>query len=159
MKLNITRTFWIRVAAIAIILVFSVFLFFIGKQHTVLVDNKAVTVNGVEVKALQLVEVEVNTLGSMELAARDRDKFDVTGQKHKVTVIYTDANWEEHTIVRTFRIPLMQEMVMILLPALVADPEGDQSLWLENYELPTYAMTAPAEEPVVTDDLAVLVEI
>jgi len=33
------------------------------------------------------------------------------------------------------------------------------SLWLENYELPTYAMTAPAEEPVVTDDLAVLVEI
>ncbi|NLK05677.1 MAG: hypothetical protein GX315_04875, partial [Spirochaetales bacterium] len=79
MKLNLTRTFWIRTAAIALILVFSVFLFFIGKQHTVLVDNKTVAVNGVEVKALQLVEVEVNTLGSMELAARDRDKFDVTG--------------------------------------------------------------------------------
>jgi hypothetical protein len=159
MKLNLTRTFWIRTAAIAIILVFSVFLFFIGKQHTVLVDNKTVAVNGVEVKALQLVEVQVNFLDSLELAARDRDKFDVTGQKHKVTVIYTDANWEEHTIVRTFKVPLMQEMVMILLPALVANPEGDQSLWLENYELPTYAMTAPAEEPVVTDDLAVLVEI
>ncbi|MEA4859683.1 hypothetical protein SDC9_63602 [bioreactor metagenome] len=159
MKLNLTRTFWIRTAAIALILVFSVFLFFIGKQHTVLVDNKTVTVNGVEVKALQLVEVQVNSLDSLELAARDRDKFDVTGQKHKVTVIYTDANWEEHTIVRTFKVPLMQDMVMILLPALVANPEGEQSLWLENYELPTYAMTAPAEEPVVTDDLAVLVEI
>jgi len=159
MKLNLTRTFLIRTAAIALILVFSVFLFFIGKQHTVLVDNKTVTVNGVEVKALQLVEVQVNSLDSLELAARDRDKFDVTGQKHKVTVIYTDANWEEHTIVRTFKVPLMQDMVMILLPALVANPEGEQSLWLENYELPTYAMTAPAEEPVVTDDLAVLVEI
>ena len=159
MKLNLTRTFWIRTAAIALILVFSVFLFFIGKQHTVLVDNKTVTVNGVEVKALQLVEVQVNSLDSLELAARDRDKFDVTGQKHKVTVIYTDANWEEHTIVRTFKVPLMQDMVMILLPALVANPVGEQSLWLENYELPTYAMTAPAEEPVVTDDLAVLVEI
>lgn len=159
MKLNFSRTFWIRTAAIALILVFSVFLFFIGKQHTVLVDNKTVTVNGVEVKALQLVEVQLNKLDSLELAARDRDKFDVTGQKHKVTVIYTDANWEEHTIVRTFKVPLMQDMVMILLPALVANPEGEQSLWLENYELPTYAMTAPAEEPVVTDDLAVLVEI
>lgn len=158
MSISFNRTTWIRLSVIVAILVFSVFLFFIGRMHTILVDNKTVTVNGKEVKALQLVEVQVNKLDGLELAARDRDKFEVTGQTHKVTVIYTDSKWEEHTISRKFKVPLMQDMVMILVPALVADPESDQSLWLENYEPPTYAVTASSvEEPVVTDDLAGLV--
>ncbi|HPE94402.1 MAG TPA: hypothetical protein PLQ90_11515 [Sphaerochaeta sp.] len=158
MSITFNRTTWIRLAAIVLILAFSVFLFFIGRQHTVLVDNKTITVNGTEVKALQLVEVQVNKLDALELAARDRDKFEVTGQTHEVKVVYTDSNWEEHVITRKFKIPLMQDMVMILIPALVADAQADQSVWLENYEPPTYAMTAaPDEETVITDDLAGLI--
>ncbi len=158
MSIAFNRKTWIRLAAIVVILAFAVFLFLIGRQHTVLVDNKTLTVNGTEVKALQLVEVQVNKLDALELAARDRDKFEVTGQTHKVTVVYTDSNWEEHEITRKFKVPLMQDMVMILVPVLVADAQADQSLWLENYEPPTYAVTAaPADETVVTDDLAGLV--
>lgn len=158
MSITFNRKTWIRLAGIVLILAFSVFLFFIGRQHTVLVDNKTVTVNGAEVKALQLVEIQVDKLDELELAARDRDKFEVTGQTHKVTVVYTDSNWEEHTITRTFKVPLMQDMVMILVPALVANTEADQSVWLENYAPPTYAITAAqVEEPVVTDDLAGLI--
>ncbi|MGE4585584.1 MAG: DUF6672 family protein [Sphaerochaeta sp.] len=157
MNLKINRTFWIRLIAILVILLFSVFLFFIGRQHTVLLDNKTVTVQGAELKALQLVEVQVNKEPSLELAARDRDQALVTAQKHRVTVTYTDTNWEEHTITRSFKIPLMQNMVMILIPALVADPQSDQSVWLQNYEPPTAAQLAPADEQVVTDDLAGLI--
>jgi 16S rRNA G966 N2-methylase RsmD len=157
MKITLNRTFWFRSIAIFIILVFAVFLFFIGKQHTILLDNKTVTVGGKEINALQLVEVQINNLEPMELAARDRDKEEVTGQKHSVTIIYTDPNWEEHTIERTFKVPLMQEMVLLSIPTLVANPEADQSLWLENYEPPTYAVTAvDLEEEVVTDDLTLL---
>ncbi|MBG0766038.1 DUF6672 family protein [Sphaerochaeta halotolerans] len=157
MKLALTRTFWFRFVAILIILVFAVVLFFIGKQHTVLIDNKTVTVGGQEIRALQLVEIQIDNKDSMELAARDRDKEDVTGQKHSVTVIYTDSNWEEYTIERTFEVPLMQEMVLLSIPTLVANPEADQSLWLENYEPPTYAVTAAdREEEVIIDDLSVL---
>jgi hypothetical protein len=157
MKLALTRTFWFRFVAILIILVFAVVLFFIGKQHTVLIDNKTVTVGGQEIRALQLVEIQIDNKDPLELAARDRDKEDVTGQKHSVTVIYTDSNWEEYTIERTFEVPLMQEMVLLSIPTLVANPEADQSLWLENYEPPTYAVTAAdREEEVIIDDLSVL---
>ena len=114
MSITFNRTTWIRLAAIVLILAFSVFLFFIGRQHTVLVDNKTITVNGTEVKALQLVEVQINKLDALELAARDRDKFEVTGQTHEVKVVYTDSNWEEHVITRKFKIPLMQDMVMTM---------------------------------------------
>ncbi|MGH0053487.1 MAG: DUF6672 family protein [Sphaerochaetaceae bacterium] len=155
MKLSLTRTFWFRLAAILVILLLSVFLFFIGKQHTVLLDNKTVTVDGQEIRALQLVEVQVNNLDSLELAARDRDMEEVTGQRHTVTVIYTDSNWEEYTIERSFKVPLMQEMVLLSIPTLVANPEAPQSLWLENYEPPTYAVTAAdQEEEVVTNELS-----
>ena len=157
MKLTITRTFWFRFIAIVVILIFAVFLFFIGKQHTVLLDNKTVTIEGQEIRALQLVEIQINKLEPMELAARDRDKEEVTGQKHTVMIVYTDANWEEYTIEREFKVPLMQEMVLLSIPTLVANPEADQSLWLENYEPPTYAVTAAEqEEEVVTDDLSAL---
>ncbi|MCK9548612.1 MAG: hypothetical protein RBS49_01435 [Sphaerochaeta sp.] len=152
------KTLLIRLAVIAVILILSAILFFVGKSHTVLVDNKAVTVDGKEIAALKLVEVAVNKQASWELTPRDRDKFDVTGQKHTVTVAYTDEWWEEHTIVRTFTVPLMQDMVMILVPALVANPESDQSVWLENYEIPSYAVTmAESDEVVVTDDMAGLI--
>lgn len=151
------RTRAIRGGVIALILILSVILFLVGKSHTILVDNKTTTVDGLEYAALKLVEVSVNKAESLELTPRDRDKFEVTGQKHTVTVTYTDQWWEEHTIVRTFSVPLMQDMVMILVPALVANPEASQQLWLQNYEVPSYAVTMAESDEVVTDDMAGLI--
>ena len=151
------RTLLIRLSAILVILILSVVLFFIGKSHTVLVDNKTVTVEGREIAPLKLVEVSVSKQGALELTPRDRDKFEVTGQKHRVTVTYTDDAWNERTITRSFTVPLMQDMVMVLVPALVAHPEGEQALWLENYEAPTYAVTMSESDEVVTDDMAGLI--
>jgi hypothetical protein len=74
-----------------------------------------------------------------------------------VTVTYTDDAWNERTITRSFTVPLMQDMVMVLVPALVAHPEGEQALWLENYEAPTYAVTMSESDEVVTDDMAGLI--
>ena len=158
MKVTFNRTFWIRLAAIALVLLFSVMLFFIGKQHTVLLDNKTITVNGVEIQALKLVEVQVNKLASLEFVPRDRDKVDVTRQKHSITVSYTDKNWEEISITRKFSLPLMEEMVIISIPALVANPDAPQSVWLEKFELPAFAVQAATEdEIIVTDEFAGLI--
>ncbi len=147
--------FVMRLLAIVVVLLIGVMLFFIGKQHTILLDNKTITVNGEEIKALKLVEVQVDKFDSLEFAPRDRDKVDVVRQKHKITVSYTDSNWEEISITRKFTVPLMDEMVIISIPTLVANPEAPQSVWLEKYELPTYAVqAAPVDEVIVTDDLA-----
>jgi hypothetical protein len=147
------RTLLIRAAVILFILILSVVMFIIGKSHTILVDNKSID----DYQALQLVEVQVGKQPMLELTARDRDKFDVTGQRHIVRVVYTDRQWEEHVIERKITLPLMQDMVMILLPVLVANPDAEQSLWLENYEVPAFAVMAQPDEEVVTDDLAGLI--
>ena len=149
------RTFLIRVAAILIIILFGVFLFFIGRQHTVLLDNNTVTRDGVELPALKLVEVKVGKKGpSLEMTPRIRDKTDVVGQKHKVKVIYTDDMWNEHVYELAFKIPLMQNMVLISLPALLDNPD-DVSYWLENFEgLATTQSEPPVNDDIVFDELA-----
>ncbi len=160
MKITFNRTFLMRLIAIVIILLFGVMLFLIGKQHTVLLDNKTITVNGEEIKALKMVEVQINKLDSLEFVPRDRDKVDVTRQKHTITVSYTDSDWEEISITRKFRLPLMEEMAIISIPTLVANPDAPQSVWMEKYELPTYAVRArPEDEIIITDDLAGLSDI
>jgi len=160
MKITFNRTFLMRLIAIVIILLFGVMLFLIGKQHTVLLDNKTITVNGEEIKALKMVEVQINKLDSLEFVPRDRDKVDVTRQKHTITVSYTDSDWEEISITRKFRLPLMEEMAIISIPTLVANPDAPQSVWIEKYELPTYAVRArPEDEIIITDDLAGLSDI
>ena len=160
MKITFNRAFLMRLIVIVIVLLFGVMLFFIGKQHTVLLDNKTITVNGEELAALKLVEVKVNKLDSLEFYPRDRDKVDVTRQKHTITVSFTDDNWEEISITRKFRLPLMEEMSIISIPTLVANPEAPQSVWLQKYELPVYAVqAAPEDEVVITDDLAGLNEL
>ncbi len=160
MKALFTRTNLMRLVAIVIVLLFAVILFFIGKQHTVLLDNKTVTVNGEEIAALKMVEVQVNKLDSLEFVPRDRDKVDVTRQKHTITVSYTDADWNEISITRKFKLPLMEEMVIISIPTLVANPDAPQSVWLEKYELPVFAVqAAPEDEVVITDDFAGLISL
>lgn len=149
------RTFLIRVAAILIIILFGVFLFFIGRQHTVLLDNNTITRDGIELPALKLVEVKVGKKGpSLEMTPRIRDKTDVVGQKHKVKVIYTDDMWNEHVYELAFKIPVMQNMVLISLPALLDNPD-DVSYWLENFEgLATTQSEPPVNDDIVFDELA-----
>ncbi|MDT4760965.1 DUF6672 family protein [Sphaerochaeta sp. PS] len=158
MKIHFGKTFTVRLVAIVLVILFGVMLFFIGKQHTILLDNKAITVAGKEIPALKLVEVQIDKFPSMEFVPRDRDKVDVTMQKHSVTITYTDASWEEISITRKFQVPLMDEMVIISIPTLVANPDAPQSLWLEKYVVPAYAVQAvPADEVIVTDELAGLI--
>ncbi len=160
MKITFNRIFMMRLAAILLVLLLGVVLFFIGKQHAVLLDNKTITVNGEEIRALKMVEVQVDKHESLEFVPRDRDKVDVVRQKHTITVSYTDENWEEISITRKFTVPLMEDMVIISIPTLVANPEAPQSVWMERYEIPAYAVqAAPEDEVIVTDDLAGLISL
>lgn len=129
-------------------------MYYIGKQHTLLLDNKTVEINGVTYQAFSIVEVSVNRQDFLELAARDRDKALAMGQRHKVTVRYADSNFEEHTVVKKFTLPHSWDMVLISLPALVGG--ASESDWLELFVPPTAAL-APIEEPAETveDDLGV----
>jgi hypothetical protein len=158
MKIKFDRRFLIRTSALVVVLLFGVLMFFIGKQHTILLDNKTVTVEGQELRALQLVTVQVDNLEELELASRDRDKAVVTNQSHRISITYTDSDWNDISFTRKFKIPLGEDMSIISIPTLVANPDAPQSLWLVKYEYPTIAVTpSPADEVVVTDDLSALI--
>ena len=143
-----------QLAAIVFMLLLAVLMFFIGRQHTILLDNKTLEVEGKSYLAFSIVEVAVDRLERLELAARDRDKADVLGQNHVLSVWYTDKAFEEHELKVKFSIPVGQDMVLISLPALVGG--AAQSVWLQPYTPPTAVAPPMAEEPVIADDLGVI---
>jgi hypothetical protein len=157
MNIRFDRQFLIRTAAVVIVLLLGVLMYFVGRQHTVLLDNRTVTVEGQEIRALQLVTVQVDRQEELELASRDRDQALVTGQRHTITVTYTDSDWNEHSFSRDFKLPVGEDMSIVSIPTLVADPDAPQGKWLQRFELPTAGVAPQAqEEEIVTDDLSAL---
>jgi len=152
-KIRFTRRNYVQLASVAVILLIAVLMFIIGRQHTVLLDNKTVEHEGKTYAAFSIVTVEVDREGELELAARDRDKAEVMGQRHKITVVYTDRSFEEHTLVKKFKVPIGQDMVLLSIPALVG--EADESVWLQPFFPPTAAVAPQAEELPAEDVLAV----
>jgi len=134
MKIN--RRFYIRAAAIFLIIVFAILMANVGKQHTILLDNKNIEINGLELKALQLVEVQVDKQPSLELARRDRDQVLIQGQSLKFTVIYTDENWDEKVLEKKVKIPFNQNMLIFSIPAFINDI-NDQENYLKPFEIET----------------------
>ncbi len=141
----------IQLGVVVFVLLLAVVMFIVGKEHTILLDNKDIESGGVTYDAFKIGEVQVNRGERLELGPRDRDKADVMGQRHKVTVTYSDRYYDEHVVVKRFKVPISQGMVLVSLPALVA--ELDQSVWLTNYEAPTLLSIPIEEEPIVTEEL------
>jgi hypothetical protein len=150
-KIAFTRRNLFQLAAVVVILVIAVVMFIIGRQHTILLDNKTIEHEGKSYAAFSIVTVEVNKEGELELAARDRDKAEVMGQRHKIRVVYTDNTFQEHELVHKFKVPIGQDMVLISIPALVA--QLDEAIWLQDYFPPTAAVAPQAETPPAEDDL------
>jgi len=149
-KFKFTRRHLFQLVAIILVLILGVVMYIVGKQHTILLDNKTLETGGKTYQAFSIVEVEVNRGESIELAARDRDKAEVMGQKNRITVVYTDKSFEEHKLVTDFSVPLEQDMVLVNIPALVGG--ADESVWMQPYEVPTLAVV-PEAEPVVTEEI------
>ncbi len=143
-----------QLAAIVLILLLGVLMFFIGRQHTILLDNKTLEFEGKSYQAFSIVEVAVDRQERLELAARDRDKADVLGQRHVLSVWYTDKAFQEHELKVKFSVPVGQDMVLVSLPALVGG--APESVWLQPYFPPTAVAPPVSEEPVVVDDLGVI---
>lgn len=141
----------IQLGVVIFVILLGVVMFIVGKEHTILLDNKDIESGGVAYGAFKIVEAQVNRGEKLELGPRDRDKAEVMGQRHKVTVTYTDKYYDEHVVVKKFRVPISQRMVLVSLPALVA--ELDQAVWLTNYEVPTLLSLPLEEEPIVTEEL------
>lgn len=109
-----------RLVVLAGLVVLGVWLFFIGREHQVYLDNRALS----GYKPLEQVNVSVNGGKVSELMPRDRDVRKVVGIKFVVKAeIFDDKGEVSGTIIRTIY-PKCSKDIMINLPALVAGDEG-----------------------------------
>lgn len=154
-QFKITKRFWIQVAAIIVLILLGVLMFVIGKQHTILLDNKTLETETATYRALPEVTVQVDKGEKIELAARDRDQAIVVRQGHTVTVWYEDPKtYEERELKIKFRVPLSENMMLMSIPALVNG--ADESVWLTHYEIAVVTSVASEEEAIVTSEDAAL---
>lgn len=135
-----TKRMGIRAAAIILVVLLAVWMYFLGRRHTILVDNKSLEDLGI--KAYDLVTVSVDDQEPIDLTRRGRDQFIVTGQKHTLTMKWTDRNWNENTRTWKIAIPVSWDMVLVSLPYLGTNPDAPQGEWMSEFVV----QSAPAKE-------------
>ena len=96
----------------------AVYLFYIGKGHTLLLDTNAVTIGDKELRsyASATVSVDGNKLNS-SMGRAERAMVTVRGPKHKI-VIVDDAN-TDRKMEKTFTIPTFMDRVVVSIPAIL----------------------------------------
>lgn len=138
----------LRLLLLIVIVALGTWLFYIGREHQVFLDNKTIEVGGQSFKALDLVHVSVNGGEPIEFMPRDRDITKAVGPTFKVKVEVMDEDGENavKTIEKTLT-PGFSKDMMLSLPLLVAE-RSDFIL-----PPPTAQQPAPEETPASTEGL------
>lgn len=134
----------IRLILLSLIVVVCFLLFYFGKEHELLFDNKTVEINGQSYEALEFVRITINgdAKKSIELYLKERDVVKVSGPKHtiKVEIVDEDSDKVIKSEERVFNFGKTSSL-MISVPA-VAEKAPDVYL-----PLPGSMTYAPAPEP------------
>ncbi|MCE5235022.1 MAG: DUF6672 family protein [Clostridiaceae bacterium] len=153
--MNAKRRFLFRAGAVAILLIIAGAMFFVGRGHTVYLDNKAIEINGQTYTAPYKVEVNVNGEQVAKLYDKERGKAICIGPKFTMTLAVTkDKGGSEEITTVTLRLPRNMDGITLNLPALLAElPE--EAYLAEFVSAPVE--TEPVEE-IVTDDFGIPTE-
>lgn len=141
-KTHGNRTF-IRIGLFIALVGFGFFLFNIGMEHEVLLDNKTVTVDGKTMEEIPYARLTINGNADepFEFEAGDRDIAKLVGRNHSIKLeILKD---DQETVIKTVEraLPLgTTQFLMISLPAILAEA-GDITI-----PLPTDAENEQAAE-------------
>ena len=108
-----------RIILLAALCGLGVWLFYIGREHQIFLDNKTLG----EYKALEQVNVSINGGETVELMERERDVRKAVGPKFELKAEVFDEDGEiVNTITKTIT-PAFSKDIMINLPALVGGAE------------------------------------
>jgi len=121
------RKLIVRSGLVVILILLGVFLYVIGKEHVLLIDNRDFTHEGVTYQAAASYEVWVdgNQVGRTALAAGRRGAAYVAGPRHKIVVQEVAAGQPVgEPIERRFSVPTGAYQITINIPALVAGAES-----------------------------------
>lgn len=127
---SMTTRLIVRLSLIVLIVLLAVVLSFTGKQHQFLLDNNTKESNGSTYSSLSIVEVSIDDQEPLEIPRRTRLNSYATGQRHTLTVTYSE-NGNEVIKSAKFKVPVGEEMTLISIPAFVKG--ADESIWKEEF--------------------------
>ena len=133
--------FFQRTVLLALLIALGTWLFYIGREHRVFLDNKSIERDGKNFRALEQVNVSINGGEPIELLARDRDVAVTVGPKFSLKVEFLDSmGGDVERVVEMTLEPGFDKDLMLSMPLLNA-ARGD-------FILPPPAAAAPKpEEP------------
>ena len=128
-----------RVVLLVLLVALGTWLFYIGREHQIFLDNKSIERDGQNFRALAQVNVSVNGGPTLELFPRDREIARVVGPDFTLKVEVLDSLGGD--VEKTFELEMRPEFdkdLMISLPLLAAGRD--------DYVLPAPGARAAAED-------------
>ncbi|MDR0761149.1 MAG: hypothetical protein LBF74_13745 [Treponema sp.] len=108
----------IRAALIALWIGAGVILFIFSRGHALLVDNRNLQDQGI--RAPDMITVFVDDLNGLEFFRGDRDRFQVAGSKHRISVEFSDGT---PPFEGTFTLPIKDDMYILSIPKMISGIE------------------------------------
>lgn len=119
----------------------SMFLFYIGKGHTLLIDTNAITIDGKEFRSAETIEVSIDGKASESMGRAERVQVLVGGPSHTVTIEVISG--DERKVEKKLTIPTFMETAVVSVPAILGDAPPEH--WMGPFTPPEIEDT-PAEQ-------------
>lgn len=120
----------------------GVVLFLLYRGHTLLVDNRPG--ESPELSAPDLITVSVDGGAGLEFFRGDRDRFAVTGSKHRIRIEFNDGS---QPFEGSFTLPVKEDMYLLSIPRMLQGMEPFVEVFKVAPEPPS-----PAEEALPLSD-------
>jgi hypothetical protein len=111
-KLLAKRRLIIRAAIVVLWIGLGAVIFVFNRGHVLLVDNR----NLEDARAPDLINVSVDSFRPLEFFRGDRDRFTVTGSKHRIRVTFSDGTPD---FTGTFVLPIRDDMYILSVPKML----------------------------------------
>ena len=132
-----------RSVAVIALLLLSVFLFYIGNGHTLLIDTNSLQVGDKEYRSAETVSVSIDGKPEEMMGRAERVMLSVGGPSH--TIVIEVVSGAEKKVEKKFSIPTFLDMAVISVPAILGD--APQEHWVTRFTPPPVE-EAPAEQMV-----------
>ncbi len=144
-----------RTCAVLALIALSVYLFYTGKGHTLLLDTNAITVNGRELRAPASATVSID---GQELDApmgrAERAMVTVSGPGHRILIV-DDAD-SGKKVEKSFTLPTFMDRALVSIPAILGG--APEELWVTAFvpppleDAPVERMQRQREDPAPGSD-------
>ena len=127
-----------RACALLGLVALSALLFYLGKGHTLILDNNTLTLDGKEYTSAEQVDVSVDGQEPESMGRAERAMAQVGGPRHTLTLVAGDRKVEQRISIPTFL-----DTAQVSVPAILGG--APRSAWVTRFVPPPAEEAAPEQ--------------